>query len=105
MSDTTTEPASTPTPLEGRATPANTPGPPTTRARTEALLQAFLAGRSPDTLRTYASCLRGFQAWLGAPSLPAAAETLLTRPAGDANAIVLNYRNHLHAAGKASATI
>lgn len=105
MSDATTDLAPTPHPLEDRPAPEILPGPPPTRARTESLLAAFLSGKSPDTLRTYATCLRAFAAWSGASSIPDAAAALLALSPGEANARVLDYRNHLHAAGRAPASI
>ncbi len=43
------------------------------------LIEAFLAGRKPTTLRAYESDLRDFAAWSGHPSLQEAADWLFSR--------------------------
>lgn len=75
--------------------------PPTTsivpddRARSSArrLVAAFLAGRSPATLRAYNADLAHFAAHLGVPTAEDAAEELLSRAAGPGNEMVLSYKN------------
>ena len=46
------------------------------------LVDAFLSGRTPQTLRTYEQSLEEFAAFVEATSLPAAVHMLLTSTAG-----------------------
>lgn len=56
------------------------------------LVEAFLRGRKPETLRAYRRDLRDFAVFLKLPSAEDAARALLTATPGDANASVLRYR-------------
>ena len=56
------------------------------------LVAAWLAGRNPNTLRSYRIALEDFARHLGLASINQVAEALLTRTAGEANGIVLAYR-------------
>jgi integrase/recombinase XerC len=69
------------------------------------LVDAFLAGRTAETLRTYQQSLEEFAAFIEATSLAAAVHMLLSRTAGEANVLVLDYRNHLIEEGRAAATV
>jgi integrase/recombinase XerC len=69
------------------------------------LLEAFLAGRRPTTLRAYAKDLANFAAFLRLPDAASAVDTLVAGAAGRANAIALSYRAHLTGRGLAPATI
>jgi integrase/recombinase XerC len=74
-------------------------------ARTADVLEAWLAGRTRDTLRGYRRDLAGFAEWLGAGSPEAAVEILLNSGQASANRIALAYRASLTDRGLASATI
>lgn len=69
------------------------------------LAEAFLAGRSAQTLRAYRQDLEGFRDFVGAADLDAAAAALVGRPHGEANALALAYRADLIGRGLAAATI
>jgi len=69
------------------------------------LLEAFLAGRRPTTLRAYAKDLDDFAAALGLGDARAAVESLIAGDAGRANALALTYRAHLAGRGLAPATV
>lgn len=71
----------------------------------EDLVAAFLAGRSPRTLRAYAADLEAFRAWTGAATTAAAAQLLLAQGHGPANAVGLAYRAELLERGLAPATV
>jgi integrase/recombinase XerC len=71
----------------------------------DALVRAFLAGRRPTTLRTYAIALRDFQEFVGAPTLAHAARILLGGSHGDANTLAHAYGATLRERGFAAATI
>ena len=69
---------------------------PTQRGMKErSLVDAWLSGRSPETMRAYGADLRDFAQFLGASDLDAAGGTLLSQTPGAANAIVLEYRTYL----------
>lgn len=70
-----------------------------------ALVDAFLSGRSPGTLRAYEGDLRDFGKFLGGMGSAAAVGFLLSLPGGPANEVVLRYRSHLIGRGLAAATI
>lgn len=74
-------------------------------AGAQALVQAFLAGRSPRTMEAYRADLEGFRAFAGVPSVTEAVDALLALPHGEANRIALAYRAHLLDAGLAPATV
>src|SRR5919204_4540319 len=63
--------------------------------RIQRLVADFLAGRKPTTMRTYSQCLADFANFTGAIAIDDAARLLLTMPHGEANHLVLNYRNDL----------
>jgi integrase/recombinase XerC len=69
------------------------------------LVQAFLAGRSAATLRSYRGDLRDFARWCGPASVEAAGEVLLAAGPGGANEAALHYRAHLVGRGLAAATV
>ncbi len=73
--------------------------------RRRELVEAFLAGRKPTTLRAYESDLRDFAAWSGHLSPQVAADWLFSLPAGEANHVVLTYRADLVERQLAVATI
>ena len=74
-------------------------------ARVRRLVAAFLQGRSVNTARTYASSLEDFRRFVGAVDVGTAAELLVTRSMGDANAMALEYRAHLMDRGLSSGTV
>jgi integrase/recombinase XerC len=69
------------------------------------LVAAFLAGRKPTTLRAYRKDLADFAAFLGVLNAAAAVELLVSGSAGQANALALAYKAHLHERALAPATI
>src|SRR5438094_1714478 len=71
----------------------------------ERLAAAFLAGRSPQTLRAYGHDLADFAACTGASGVAAAAARLLAGGHGLANETVLHFRNQLQQRGLGPATI
>lgn len=70
-----------------------------------ALLESFLAGRKPTTLRAYQNDLSDFATWAQRPTPAAACDWLFSLPACEANAIVLAYRGALLDRGLAAATV
>lgn len=71
----------------------------------DGLVDAFLAGRSADTLRAYDADLRDFGRFLGDMTGRQAVRFLLSLSGGPANELVLRYRNHLTDRKLAPATI
>ena len=69
------------------------------------LVEAFLAGRKPTTLRAYGSDLDDFARFTGSPSRQAAVDLLLDLGQGGANSAALAYRNDLLARELAPATV
>src|ERR1051326_5106142 len=69
------------------------------------LLAAFLAGRSPQTLRAYRADLVAFATFVGAATPAEAAQRLLTGGAGAANEVALGYKADLLGRGLAAATV
>ena len=69
------------------------------------ILEAWLAGRNPRTLKAYRFDLADFARSSGAPSPAAAVDALLAGSAGLANRVALAYRADLLGRGLASATI
>jgi integrase/recombinase XerC len=69
------------------------------------LLAAFLAGRSPATLRAYQQDLNDFARFAGAGSADAAAGLLLARGHGPANELALHYKAALMERRLAAATV
>lgn len=88
--------------------PVSLPAPPPAPARAaphQELLDHWLSGRSPRTVRAYRSDLSDFAAHRAAPSLAAAVAELLALGPGPANAAVLGYRADLERRGLATATV
>jgi integrase len=69
------------------------------------LLAAFLAGRKAETIKAYRADLEDFRVFVQAPTLTEAAELLLARGQGEANAMALAYRSHLMERNLAAITI
>jgi integrase/recombinase XerC len=69
------------------------------------LVAAFLAGRSPQTVRAYHTDLADFAACTGVSGIAEAAAQLLASGHGTANETVLHFRSQLQARGLAPATI
>ena len=70
------------------------------------LIDAWLAGRTQRTRDAYAYDAGYFAAWLGSPTSEDAARHLLSLPLGDANGLVLAWRNWMRDEGHlAPATI
>jgi integrase/recombinase XerC len=86
-----------PSPRPGAAPPAI--------ASDAAILEAWLRGRNPRTLRAYAHDLADFARFAGAPSAEAAVEVLMAGGHGLANRLALAYRAHLTERKLAPATI
>jgi len=78
---------------------------PATLAAGDALLTAFLAGRSPLTLRAYRRDLEDVHRFLGVPTVAHAAALLLAHGHGAANGLALAYRADLVGRELAAATI
>lgn len=70
-----------------------------------ALVRAFLAGRTPTTLRAYAGDLSDFAAYLDVRDVNAAAARLLGKGHGPANALALGYRARMVERGLSAATV
>lgn len=75
------------------------------QARAAELVRAWLAGRSPHTLKAYGDDLRDFTAHLGVKSPGEAARTLLTQAPGPANGLALAYRAAMLEKGLAPSTV
>ena len=60
------------------------------------LLNAFLSNKSARTLEAYRRDLLDFQSFLGALSMTEALRVLLSTGPGQANLLVLRYKEHLH---------
>lgn len=73
--------------------------------KVERLLDAFLSGRNPRTMKAYGQDIAGFAEHLGVATIEAAARTLFSMVPGDANAAVLGYRTQLVDRELAPATI
>src|SRR5436190_18074487 len=69
------------------------------------LFAAFLAGRSPQTLRAYRADLADFARFAGGEGPEDAAGLLLARGQGGANELALAYKAHLQARGLAPASV
>src|SRR5262249_53788886 len=69
------------------------------------LLAAFLAGRSPQTVRAYRQDLADFAACVGAATAAAAAHRLVAHGPGPANELALRYQAELRRRGLAAATV
>ena len=75
------------------------------RDKVAALIQAFLSGRNPLTIRAYRQDLADFASFVQARDVDDAARRLLTLAPGDANALALGYKTHLVERGLQGATI
>ena len=71
----------------------------------QALLDSFLAGRSPHTLAAYRGDLADFARWLGEPDPQTATARFLSAAPGEAHKLALDYRNALTEAGLAPSTV
>lgn len=69
------------------------------------LVSAFLSGLNPNTLRSYRRSLEDFRAFLKVETVQDAIVYFLSRKAGEANSLVLSYKNHLVESGKRAGTI
>jgi len=69
------------------------------------LLNAFLSGRSPRTLKAYRQDLVDFQSFTETKNVEGAARILLSQGHGQANLLLLKYRSHLVERGLQSATV
>jgi integrase/recombinase XerC len=69
------------------------------------LIQAFLGGLNPNTLRSYQRSLEDFRNFLEADDAGEAVAGFLSKSAGEANSIILSYRNHLIKSGKSPASV
>jgi integrase/recombinase XerC len=72
---------------------------------TARLIEMFLSGRSPQTVRAYAGDLADFARFAGADSNAAAAARLLAGGAGQANGMAFDFRADLLRRGLSAATI
>lgn len=84
-----------------------TPSASTALARTtqQSLVDMWLSGRSPKTLAAYRQDLADFAGYVGTETPDAAATYLCSLSHGEANGLVLSYRNHLVESRLSSATI
>lgn len=73
--------------------------------RASRLYDAFLAGRSENTLVAYRQDLGAFATFLAAASGQAALNHLLTLPHGEANGVLLDYRSAMTEQGMSPATV
>lgn len=71
----------------------------------ESLLDSFLSGKSEKTLVAYRQDLEDFKLFVRQGDIRGAAEMLLTRGHGQANALVLAYKAEMQGRGLAAATI
>jgi len=69
------------------------------------LVAAFLAGRTPTTLRAYRQDLADFARFVGASGPGPAVDLLVSGTAGQANRLALGYRAHLSERRLAPATV
>ena len=78
---------------------------PASPARFGAILEDFLAGRNPRTLRAYRADLAALAEHLGVMSADEAARRMLGSTPGEGNAAALGWRAAMQSAGLAAATI
>ena len=78
---------------------------PRLEAGAESLLEAFLSGRSPQTVDAYRRDLEDFAAYCGVQGPARAAEELLAAGGGEANLLALRYRAALLDRGLSPATV
>lgn len=76
-----------------------------TSQRSSELIEAWLAGRSPQTVDAYRRDLSDFAAYVGVSDPAQAVESLLGESAGQANLIALRYRAALLDRGLSPATV
>ncbi|MBM4072842.1 MAG: integrase [Planctomycetes bacterium] len=69
------------------------------------LLDAFLSGRSPQTIRAYRQDLEDFRAFMQAETVEAAVRPMLAGGPGSANELALRYKADLMSRGLAPATV
>lgn len=69
------------------------------------LYEAFLAGRSANTLQAYRQDLEAFARFLAVPAAHGALNQLLRLPHGQANGVLLDYRSAMTAQGLTPATV
>lgn len=69
------------------------------------VIEAWLAGKSPNTMAAYQRDLETFRAWLEADTLGQAVELLVTKGLGHANMVALAWKRSLVAARLAPKTI
>lgn len=69
------------------------------------LLDAFFRDKDPKTIRTYASHIEDFRAWIGASSPQEAAAAFLAKGQGNANLLAINFKSHLSAEKYAPSSI
>lgn len=72
---------------------------------TKALVASFLSGKNALTLKAYSQDLLRFAAFVGCAELVDAAQLLLSKSQGQANALVLSYKTHLEEKQLSPATI
>jgi integrase/recombinase XerC len=89
--------------MSAELVPISPASPPTVRQVD--LIEAFLAGRNPRTLKAYGADLDDFARFSGSFDRKAAVEALLSAGQGGANAWALAYRNDLIARELSPATI
>ncbi|MBS1960092.1 MAG: tyrosine-type recombinase/integrase [Bdellovibrionales bacterium] len=73
--------------------------------KSQELLDCFLSGRNKQTLEAYRTDLEDFKTSIGQNNLNEAVSKFISLNAGEANALVLRYRNSLLDKGLQSATI
>jgi len=69
------------------------------------IVTLFLSGRAPTTLVAYQTDMEDFARFTGTPDSRSAAQSLLSLPAGSANRLVLEYRNHMDARSLSPASV
>lgn len=75
------------------------------KADSARLVTAFLGGLNPNTLRAYQRSLEDFRVYLKTKSVQDAIGKFLAKTSGEANAIILSYKNHLVETGKSAGTV
>src|SRR5438445_515543 len=85
--------------------PSPSSKPPDSTDAARRLVAAFVAGRSPQTVRAYQQDLADFGAFVGMATPPAAAQFLLSSGPGVANELALRYKADLLSRGLAAATV
>jgi integrase/recombinase XerC len=105
LQDRPTEPAAALVLVDNTAGPLAIAPRRTKEERLRGLLDAFLRGRKPSTLRAYALDLDQFTSFIGAPTREKAVAEFLALEAGEANEVALNYRSHMAEKKLGSATI